>query len=703
MIISATTGNGFKGALSYINKLHETELSEEQKPKILQENMVFGTVYEQAFMMRDIAKGNARSSRPVLHLSVSFHEEEKLNETVRDLIFDKILEEIGATRDNNQFVIAQHFDADHEHYHILLNKVGFDRKNINTSYIKNKCQVIADKIEIDLDLRKTTGRTVVYDAASEQGYRYTTKEERHPKKVFLDKADNVRNVKTELREIILQSMSSTKSVKALLEVLEEKGVDCKANFDANNQLKGISFRYENQAYKGTQLGLKSKEIQQYYNELDISKGKEIKPKDEVSNTEKEYKKIEIIEPKVDLEKIAEEKFQRERQNYYSVISDLELFKDQYSKATNQIITEIKNGEKDQTSLLDLFFEQGFELINDRMIFKNYSFKAEIPKEWIEKSVASFVRQKDNFSKEVQVYNDLMNEPLQKIEFFSFPETKKKIREENSVLNSKKENAEEPKFEIWGLEQEEKIIDNIQRNIALTNSKITTLEQEEKSRKKLVRSRLPLSESQIDIYVINRIRYSKIKDYKYLFIEKHKEEFQFKDLFWFDKIFSNLYDAEEKIEYLKSEFPETDLDYKYLSEHFFDMNSEIVNQKVKLLDSLPNKMIVQRDVDIMNKNNIGNFTGIKALFLGKLSHNTTISLEQKLGSKPKTTFYFEKVKETLNQLEISIEDYKEYFITDSSFIKKAESDCSNAVNNAFKISFKVENDERKTKGIRRGRW
>ena len=702
MIISATTGNGFKGALSYINKLNETELSEEQKPKILQENMVFGTVYEQAFMMRDIAKGNARSSRPVLHLSVSFHQEERLSETVRDLIFDKILEEVGATRDNNQFVIAQHFDADHEHYHILLNKVGFDRKNINTSYIKNKCQVIADKIEIDLDLRKTTGRTVVYDAASEQGYRYTTKEERHPKKVFLDKADNVRNVKTELREIISQSMNSTKSVEALLEVLEEKGVDCKANFDAKNQLKGISFRYENQAYKGTQLGLKSKEIQQYYNELDISKGKEIKVSDTVTNKENNQEKKIIVEPKVDLEKIAEDKFQRERQNCYNEISDLELFKDQYSKATNQIITEIKNGEKDQTSLLNLFLEQGFDLKDDKMVFKNYSFKAEIPKEWIEKSVASFFRQKDNFRKEVNVYNDLMNEPLQKIEFFSFPETKKKIREENSVLEAKKENAEEPKFEIWGLEQEEKIIDNIQRNIALTNSKIAALEVEEKNRKKLVQSRLPLSESQIDLYIINRKKYSKVEEYKYDFIEKQRQEFQFKDLFWFDKILSTLENAEKRVEYLQNQFPEVDLDFKYLAEHFFDMESEIVSQKVKLLDSLPNKMIAKRDVDIMNKNNFGNFNGIKALFLKKLSHNTNISLEQKLDSKPDLfTFYFERVKETSKELGITSEDYKQYFLTDNSFIKKSESDCFNAVNNAFKISFKVENEEpKKSKGFRR---
>ena len=75
-----------------IRDRHETQLTEERKPKILEENMVFGSISDHAYMMRDIAKRNARSSRPVLHLSVSFHQEEKLSESVRNQIFDKILQ-----------------------------------------------------------------------------------------------------------------------------------------------------------------------------------------------------------------------------------------------------------------------------------------------------------------------------------------------------------------------------------------------------------------------------------------------------------------------------------------------------------------------------------------------------------------------------------------------------------------------------------
>lgn len=202
MIINATTGTGFLGALSYIHKKHEKNFTEEQKPIILEENMVFGSVAEQAYLMKSIAIRNARSSRPVLHLSVSFHKDEIINSTTRDLIFDKILKEIGATRDNNQFVIAQHFDAEHEHYHILINKVGFDRRNINTSYIINKCQVIADKIEIELDLRKTVGRTIIYDPDNEKGFRYTTQEERREKKVFLDKSTGIKEAKEHIRNTI---------------------------------------------------------------------------------------------------------------------------------------------------------------------------------------------------------------------------------------------------------------------------------------------------------------------------------------------------------------------------------------------------------------------------------------------------------------------------------------------------------------------
>ncbi|MCD0480389.1 relaxase/mobilization nuclease domain-containing protein [Chryseobacterium sp. LC2016-29] len=153
MIINATTGTSFLGAISFIYQEHEKDFTEEQKPKILEENMVFGTVPEQAYLMQSIAIRNARSSRPVLNLSISFHLEEKITEEMRDLIFDKILEELGATRDNNQFIIAQHFDAAYVHYYILINKVGFDSKNINSSDIINKSQVIADKVELEVGLR----------------------------------------------------------------------------------------------------------------------------------------------------------------------------------------------------------------------------------------------------------------------------------------------------------------------------------------------------------------------------------------------------------------------------------------------------------------------------------------------------------------------------------------------------------------------
>ncbi|MBB1140965.1 relaxase/mobilization nuclease domain-containing protein, partial [Myroides sp. WP-1] len=175
MIINATTGQGFTGVLSYVEKEHEKGLTQEQRPEVLQEVNCFGSAKEKAQQMRFVAQENSKASRPVLHLSVSFQENEKLTPQQRDKVLNDVAKEFGATPENNQYVIVKHNDAKHEHYHIVINKVGFDKSNISTQYVQNKCQVVADKLEQKHELQRVQGRKVVYDPSQEKGYRFTTK------------------------------------------------------------------------------------------------------------------------------------------------------------------------------------------------------------------------------------------------------------------------------------------------------------------------------------------------------------------------------------------------------------------------------------------------------------------------------------------------------------------------------------------------
>lgn len=302
MIINASTGTGFGGAISYVHKEQEKNLSFSERPQILQEQNVSGTIKEQAKQMRFVSNGNTRASRPVLHLSVSFSPTEKLSPEQIDQVLKDVVKEVGATPENNQYVVVKHNDSNNEHYHIVLNKVGFNGNNIDTSYIKNKCQVIADKLEQKHDLQRVKGRTVVYDSNNEKGYRFTSKEERTQKiKPLKDKASGVVDKKTFIQEKVKKAMNESKSLADLDKKLEENGIETKFMQNVNG-LAGVSFRYKNQAVKGSEIGIKAKEIK---TNLERNSGHKLEP----------YKKPTILDKIVYEVRIREafEKLKQQRQ------------------------------------------------------------------------------------------------------------------------------------------------------------------------------------------------------------------------------------------------------------------------------------------------------------------------------------------------------------------------------------------------------
>src|SRR5690606_17635367 len=54
-------------------------------------------------------------------------------------------------------------------------------------------------------------------------------------------------------------LSGLKNIESLEKELLKRGIECKTTFNKNG-LSGVSFRYNNQAYKGSQIGIKAKDI-----------------------------------------------------------------------------------------------------------------------------------------------------------------------------------------------------------------------------------------------------------------------------------------------------------------------------------------------------------------------------------------------------------------------------------------------------------
>ena len=260
---NANTGNSFRSTLSYVYQ-EGIELPEDEQAVTIEENNVFGnSTAGQARVMRTFAVERPSIKTPVMHLQINFHPDEKLtNEDAKQVIYS-ILSDIGVSADNCQYVIVQHRDKAHNHYHVVLNRVCLDQSIIETHRIKDRLQVACDKVEQTMNLRPTTGRTVVYAPESERGYVYTNKRERKLNKTICDKNTAVKEVKIHLQQTLDQVLHSPGIVDSasLKQALNAHNIDVVYR-ETKAGITGVSFRYNNIACSGKDIGFSWSTIQQ---------------------------------------------------------------------------------------------------------------------------------------------------------------------------------------------------------------------------------------------------------------------------------------------------------------------------------------------------------------------------------------------------------------------------------------------------------
>jgi len=273
MVVEVSTGNGFRSTISYVHKEHEKDLPLDKKPEVIEKNLVFGNTPEMARQMRFVSNANSRMSKPVMHISVSFDAKERISEHQRQNAVQSVLKEMGVKAQDHQYLIVKHNDTTNPHYHIVLNKVDLDGKKLNLGFdgkkeefIKNKLQVIADKIEQEQGLQRTEGRNIIYDANNEKGYRFLSKEEKaeqkaRNKKEIREKNPNKRKQQEAIKTQISKVLQDKKIVTAdqFKQALENKGVDVRISKNIKG-ISGISYKTDKISVKGSQIGAKWSDI-----------------------------------------------------------------------------------------------------------------------------------------------------------------------------------------------------------------------------------------------------------------------------------------------------------------------------------------------------------------------------------------------------------------------------------------------------------
>lgn len=227
MIAKNIKGKSFKGCVSYVMNDMATILEAEGIWADNTKNII------RSFAMQRSDRKEIK--QPVGHIPISFSPEDKdrmTNEFMVQLA-KEYMQEMGIK--NTQYIIVRHDNTENPHLHIVYNRINNDLKliSVNHDYKRNVkvCKNLKDKYNL------------TYGKGKE--------------KVKREKLDNPDKVKYKIHDVIKTVLPYCKTPNELKSILNQVGIETEFKLKrTTGEIEGISFRYENIAFKGSQIDRK---------------------------------------------------------------------------------------------------------------------------------------------------------------------------------------------------------------------------------------------------------------------------------------------------------------------------------------------------------------------------------------------------------------------------------------------------------------
>lgn len=129
MIGKAITGKGFAGCIRYCLEDKKMKVDKDQslmqnRAEVLLFNKCFGDKKELVQQFNEVRKLNPKQSKPVFHFTLSMAPGEQLTRTQLIHIARDCAEDFGFV--DNQFLAVEHKDTQHQHIHIVANRIGYE-------------------------------------------------------------------------------------------------------------------------------------------------------------------------------------------------------------------------------------------------------------------------------------------------------------------------------------------------------------------------------------------------------------------------------------------------------------------------------------------------------------------------------------------------------------------------------------------------
>ena len=317
MIAKNIKGKGFGGCVRYVmNDSHV--LLEAEGVFADNADSVIHSFALQRSMRNEIV-------RPVGHIPISFAPEDKARMT-NDFMLQlakEYMEEMGIR--NTQYIVIRHHNTENEHLHIVYNRIDNDLKLISVNNDFKRNVKVCKKLKNRHNLTYGEGK----------------------ERVKREKLNDPDRVKFYIHDAIKVVLPECKNPADLRFTLKKYGIELEYKFKRGaNQIEGVSFRYNNIAFKGSQIDRKfsfgnlKKEF-----EKNISISQEQTTKAE----EQQEKEQAIKEPQVQQEQPPKVQSQTENKPEVHIIGGVKLTPEQWQILGNGGFIYLKKINKKDNS------------------------------------------------------------------------------------------------------------------------------------------------------------------------------------------------------------------------------------------------------------------------------------------------------------------------------------------------------------------
>ena len=233
MIAKMVKGRGFRGALEY-------DLTKE-KGRVIDSNMAGQNPRELAAEFGEIRKLRPNLGKAVMHVSLSAAPGEKLTDEQWREVGQRYLRGMGFK--DNQFVITRHTDTEHEHIHILANRITHAGEVVSDGQDYKRQETIMREIERDYGLQRVAPSIEAERKAPTKGEIEGALRTGQP------------STRQQLQQICDACAKDCRSFSEYQERLEASGVEVVPVAQLNGaKLSGLSYRLDGVTMKGSDLG-----------------------------------------------------------------------------------------------------------------------------------------------------------------------------------------------------------------------------------------------------------------------------------------------------------------------------------------------------------------------------------------------------------------------------------------------------------------